>query len=945
MSDTSRQKLREIIATYGSNIVDDPRRLKALLKDLCGEYKLEINLLTFAAEQRVPELLTLTEVWDSQDSYIHSLCDRLQSAQPMSMRSAIWAVRSWMYALGLSNSGSHESLLGNGTNNGGTNVTNGTRATFNRDNGSNGDHHLGNGRNSNGNNGKVATIAMSASANDLASDNNSDNNEVNQLLAEPQEHPPSLPDNPAQSQSVRSDGTDRPDPGDRLNSINSINSTNSNHANQSDQSDRPIALTGEPNLNNFNHRTDPTEQGIDADRLIEQIEQFDQLAEAQSTQANSSTSNQDLDQASANNPNNIEHINNVDQANTNNNNEIGSDGWSMAAAMMLANGMAGDRNGHKNNGNGNKDNQVSDQPEFADRSQVNAQVNDSNNSNDSGDVTQRQATPITSITESSPISLDHGALPPLPPNVKAPNIKAKANSRTTPPPKLKYRYKSKSKSKLQSSNSKARPKPTKQTNFALPTPMDLQSDRLPNRASSVQHPTEQRHQGAPNQNGVKPNRQPASRSPIPALPIFNPPEPTNRSEPPPPPQLDQIDQTNNTQDHPPQQLEVLSDADKRAKQEATVYLDGLFDDYELDLDNRRKQPEPIEPAPDALAAELNELNELDELDGLTKFRQRQHDYHQRDDRDQQAEPDSNSGTRRYQPLIALGIVGVGVVALTFGYGYNRARVAEQDLENVEMAAAHRSAGNYEACINQAQANAGNQAIALALQNVMQSCQSAQQDFLASQQLVLAQSLMDSGKLKEALTIAARISPNTDAYNESQQLIEQSSQRLLELAQAFYYKGQLEDAGKMIATIPETSELKGSALSSLALWQQEKQQNDLALVKAKRELSQGKWRGAIAAARQVTPVPHWQNQAQTVIKEAQSQIVAANQPSQPIAPAPVYNPPPAPRRNIYNPPAATYYEPAPRYNPPPRYSPPAPVYNPPPVVPAPSYDPAPPSRAD
>jgi hypothetical protein len=113
MSDTSRQKLREIVATYGSAIVEDPRRLKALLKDLCGEAKLEISLLTLAAEQRIPSLLTLAEVWDPQDFNIHSLCDRLQSVQSMSMRSAIWTVRSWMYALGLADP-SDESPLNHG---------------------------------------------------------------------------------------------------------------------------------------------------------------------------------------------------------------------------------------------------------------------------------------------------------------------------------------------------------------------------------------------------------------------------------------------------------------------------------------------------------------------------------------------------------------------------------------------------------------------------------------------------------------------------------------------------------------------------------------------------------------------------------------------------------------------------------------------------------------
>jgi hypothetical protein len=276
---------------------------------------------------------------------------------------------------------------------------------------------------------------------------------------------------------------------------------------------------------------------------------------------------------------------------------------------------------------------------------------------------------------------------------------------------------------------------------------------------------------------------------------------------------------------------------------------------------------------------------------LTNYRQQQNEHGDPVDQGK-PEPDlwSNPSLGRYQSWIALGatVLALPLVAAA-GHAYNQARIAQHDLESVEIAAVHRSAGDYDACINQAQSGAANAVIADSLQNLMQSCQSAQQDRLASDQLVLAQSLVDSGKLKEAISIATRIEPSTQAYAESQQLINYSSQRLLEMAHTFYDRGQLDAASNMVAVIPATSNLKGKALSQLALWQQEQQQNELALQEANQELSKGNWQAAIASARQVTQSPHWQKQAQAIINKAQANLVAVNQPAL-NAPAPRSNPP-------------------------------------------------------
>ena len=54
MKELPRQKLREVVATYGRSLCDDPRPCEALLRDFCGAHKREIHVLVSALkEQRV----------------------------------------------------------------------------------------------------------------------------------------------------------------------------------------------------------------------------------------------------------------------------------------------------------------------------------------------------------------------------------------------------------------------------------------------------------------------------------------------------------------------------------------------------------------------------------------------------------------------------------------------------------------------------------------------------------------------------------------------------------------------------------------------------------------------------------------------------------------------------------------------------------------------------
>jgi hypothetical protein len=54
MDDTLRRRLQEAIASYGTALCDDSRRCEAVLRDVCGDSKREINVLIMALRERVP---------------------------------------------------------------------------------------------------------------------------------------------------------------------------------------------------------------------------------------------------------------------------------------------------------------------------------------------------------------------------------------------------------------------------------------------------------------------------------------------------------------------------------------------------------------------------------------------------------------------------------------------------------------------------------------------------------------------------------------------------------------------------------------------------------------------------------------------------------------------------------------------------------------------------
>lgn len=101
MNNAPRQTLRLIINKYGHDLCGDKRRCEGLLKDLCGEYRREINVLTSALEERVPLDLLAAATSMPHQLLLSKLTKRLEDNLGLTGEASHWAVNSWALALGI----------------------------------------------------------------------------------------------------------------------------------------------------------------------------------------------------------------------------------------------------------------------------------------------------------------------------------------------------------------------------------------------------------------------------------------------------------------------------------------------------------------------------------------------------------------------------------------------------------------------------------------------------------------------------------------------------------------------------------------------------------------------------------------------------------------------------------------------------------------------------
>src|SRR5579871_3852515 len=98
LSDTPRQKLAAMIALDGIKVASDARLCEALLRDYCGEYRLEIAALTAAVKWGIPKSLQQPGLVPPA-TLRANLARRLQENHGLAEESAYWAVDAWTSVL------------------------------------------------------------------------------------------------------------------------------------------------------------------------------------------------------------------------------------------------------------------------------------------------------------------------------------------------------------------------------------------------------------------------------------------------------------------------------------------------------------------------------------------------------------------------------------------------------------------------------------------------------------------------------------------------------------------------------------------------------------------------------------------------------------------------------------------------------------------------------
>lgn len=101
MNELPRQKLFEIVAKHGQDVVTNPRRLEALLRDYCGGFRREISVLVMAVEEHAVSDLLAASANQPRKVLLARLARRLCDNLGLSEAAAIWSIDSWALALGI----------------------------------------------------------------------------------------------------------------------------------------------------------------------------------------------------------------------------------------------------------------------------------------------------------------------------------------------------------------------------------------------------------------------------------------------------------------------------------------------------------------------------------------------------------------------------------------------------------------------------------------------------------------------------------------------------------------------------------------------------------------------------------------------------------------------------------------------------------------------------
>lgn len=154
--------------------------------------------------------------------------------------------------------------------------------------------------------------------------------------------------------------------------------------------------------------------------------------------------------------------------------------------------------------------------------------------------------------------------------------------------------------------------------------------------------------------------------------------------------------------------------------------------------------------------------------------------------------------------------------------------------------------------------------------LQRSCQNA----LSEKWLEQAQELAAKGRFAQAIATVSRI-PQSDFYQTAQQLNLKWSNRVLEIAEEFYWKAQArpEEAIKIASAVPESSPVYDQAQKIIKQWQQEWDKNTELWQAAHKSLDANQFASAMNQAERIT-TDHavWEKRRESTIQAIQERQI-------------------------------------------------------------------------
>ncbi|WP_434684707.1 protein kinase domain-containing protein [Pseudanabaena minima] len=239
------------------------------------------------------------------------------------------------------------------------------------------------------------------------------------------------------------------------------------------------------------------------------------------------------------------------------------------------------------------------------------------------------------------------------------------------------------------------------------------------------------------------------------------------------------------------------------------------------------------------------------------------------------EPINSSQQRKKYPYVAIGLVVIMSIASILSYLFWQQSEAKRLAANIEEIRRFKAEGKYKECIDLTKAIAPSANDSVTIQGIQKECLNGLSEIEGKSQLLQAQNLAKDSKFKEALAIATKINPSSSVYPDSQKLIEQWSQRLLDIATKKYQdEGKLKEAIALLQEIPLDTPTGKKITVLTNEWQMQFEKENKALELAKTALSQGRWNDAIVESNKVK-LSFLRIKATDIANQAKAEITAEN----------------------------------------------------------------------